>query len=90
MSTPQAQALGRPSGFLIPRRLADRLGDPVLKWLSALAAIASVALIGAIIYEVIHEAQPAISAFGISFVGHEVWNPVTNSSAPPASSTGPS
>ncbi len=78
MSTPQAQALGGPSSFLIPRRMRDRLGDPVLKWLSALAAIASVALIGAIIYEVIHEAQPAISAFGVSFVGHEVWNPVTN------------
>jgi phosphate transport system permease protein len=60
------------------RNLADRIGDPLLKWLSALAALLAVAVIGGIVYEVIHLASPAISKFGIGFVTTNDWNPVSN------------
>jgi phosphate transport system permease protein len=61
------------------RNLADRIGDPLLKWLSALAALLALAALGGIVYEVFHLAQPAISQFGIGFVTKNDWNPVTNS-----------
>jgi len=64
--------------MLLRRRWLDRLGDPALRWLSALAALAAAVLIGAIIYEVVDQARPAISAFGLGFLGHDVWNPVTD------------
>jgi len=60
------------------RNWADRVGDPVLKGLSALAALLAVAVIGGIVYEVFHLAWPAISQFGIGFVTTDDWNPVTN------------
>jgi phosphate transport system permease protein len=60
------------------RSFADRLGDPLLKWLSALAALLAVAIIGGIAYEVAHLASPAISKFGLGFVTTNDWNPVTN------------
>jgi phosphate transport system permease protein len=60
------------------RNLADRIGDPLLKWLSALAALLGVATIGGIVYEVIHLASPAISEFGFGFVTTNDWDPVKN------------
>jgi phosphate transport system permease protein len=59
------------------RNLTDRIGDPLLRGLSGLAAALAVAVIVGIVYEVIHIASPAISAFGISFVTTNDWNPVT-------------
>jgi len=47
------------------RNLTDRIGDPLLRGLSGLAAALAVAVIVGIVYEVIHIASPAISAFGI-------------------------
>jgi phosphate transport system permease protein len=58
------------------RNLADRIGDPLLKWLSALAALLAVATIGGIVYEVVHLASPAISKFGLGFVTANDWDPV--------------
>lgn len=55
----------------------DRIGDPLLRGLSGLAAVVAVAVIGGIAYEVIHLAWPAISEFGIGFVTTNDWNPVT-------------
>ena len=78
MSTPRAQAISGHAGFLVPRGIADRVGDPLLKWLSGLAALGAVALIAGIAYEVFHQASAAISAFGLGFLGHQVWNPVTD------------
>ena len=43
------------------RNLADRIGDPLLRGLSGLAAALAVAVIVGIVYEVIHMAWPAIS-----------------------------
>jgi phosphate transport system permease protein len=59
------------------RNLADRIGDPLLRGLSGLAAALAVAAVGGIVYEVVHIASPAISAFGIGFVTTNDWNPVT-------------
>ena len=59
------------------RNRTDRIGDPLLRGLSGLAAALAVAAIVGIVYEVIHIASPAISAFGIGFVTTNDWNPVT-------------
>jgi phosphate transport system permease protein len=61
------------------RNLTDRIGDPLLRGLSGLAAALAVAVIVGIVYEVINIASPAISAFGIGFVTTNDWNPVTES-----------
>jgi phosphate transport system permease protein len=60
------------------RSLWDRIGDFTLRWVSALAAVGVVALIGLIIYKVIAEARLSMSTFGISFLWHQPWNAVTN------------
>jgi phosphate transport system permease protein len=59
------------------RNRTDRIGDPLLRGLSGLAAAIAVAAIVGIVYEVIDIASPAISAFGIGFVTTNDWNPVT-------------
>jgi phosphate transport system permease protein len=59
------------------RNRADRIGDPLLRGLSGLAAAVAVAVIAGIVYEVIHLAWPAITEFGIAFVTTNDWNPVT-------------
>jgi phosphate transport system permease protein len=59
------------------RNRTDRIGDPLLRGLSGLAAALAVAVIAGIAYEVIHLAWPAIQEFGIKFVTTNDWNPVT-------------
>ena len=59
------------------RNLPDRIGDPLLRGLTGLAAAVAVAAVLGIAYEVVHEAWPAISKFGIGFVTTNDWNPVT-------------
>jgi phosphate transport system permease protein len=70
-------ALG-PRALRAQRGLGDRIGDPLLKWLSALAALIAVAVVGGIVYEVFHLAWPAITKFGLGFITTDDWNPVTN------------
>jgi phosphate transport system permease protein len=60
--------------FDIRLKLADRLGDPLLRLLSALAAVAGVGALVWIVYTVFDQASPAISRFGIGFVGSQAWN----------------
>jgi phosphate transport system permease protein len=59
------------------RNRVDRIGDPLLRGLSGLAAAVAVLVIAGIVYEVVHIAWPAISAFGIGFITTNDWNPVT-------------
>jgi phosphate transport system permease protein len=59
------------------RSRQDRIGDPLLRGLSGLAAAIAVAVIVAIAYEVIDQASPAISKFGIGFLTTNDWNPVS-------------
>jgi phosphate transport system permease protein len=70
---------GPASSALSARRsLADRLGDPLLKWVSGIAALGAVVLVALIVYEVFDKARPAISQFGLGFLTTNNWNPVTN------------
>ncbi len=72
----EAGALSTPA-LRARRNLKDRIGDPLLRGLSGLAAAVAVILIGGIVYEAIHLAGPAISKFGIGFVTTNDWNPVS-------------
>jgi phosphate transport system permease protein len=60
------------------RRLSDRIGERGLFLLTALAAFVSVGVIALIIWEVARIAWPAVQHWGISFLWHETWNPVTD------------
>jgi phosphate transport system permease protein len=59
------------------RRLTDRIGDTALHVLTGAAAFGVVAVLGLIIYRLIYGAWPAMQKFGISFVWHAAWDPVT-------------
>jgi phosphate transport system permease protein len=59
------------------RNLTDRIGDPLLRGLSGLAAALAIAAIVGITYEVFHLAWPAIKEFGLGFITTNDWNPVT-------------
>jgi phosphate transport system permease protein len=64
------------SGLLETRtRLADRIGEPGLRILSGLAGLLAVVLIVWITETIFNDASPAISKYGVGFVGREVWNP---------------
>jgi phosphate transport system permease protein len=58
-------------------RLSDRLGDRVLLGLCVAAGLLSLAALFEIGYQVINGASPAISRFGVGFLGHSVWKPNT-------------
>jgi phosphate transport system permease protein len=60
------------------RRLSDRIGDTALHVLTGAAALGSVVVLGLIAYRVVYGAWPSIQKFGISFVWHQTWDPVTN------------
>jgi phosphate transport system permease protein len=60
------------------RHRLDRVGDLGLHLLTGGAALGSVVILGAIVYRVIYGAWPAIQEFGLPFVWHESWDPVTN------------
>ena len=67
-----------PSGLRRTRRALDRIGDNALYGLTAAAALLAMLIIAAIIWKVAEGAWPAIRHFGIGFVWHTNWNPVTN------------
>jgi phosphate transport system permease protein len=60
------------------RRLADRAGDLALHGLTGLAALGVFVLLAGIAYKVFDGAWPAISKFGLGFLWHRTWNPVTS------------
>jgi phosphate transport system permease protein len=72
----EAGALRHPT-LRARRNRTDRVGDPLLRGLSGLAAALAVAAVVGIGYEVVREAWPAISKFGLAFVTTNDWNPVT-------------
>lgn len=71
----EASALSNPV-LRARRNLTDRIGDPLLRGLSGLAAAIAVVAIAGIVYEVIHLAWPAVSEFGVGFLTTNDWNPV--------------
>jgi phosphate transport system permease protein len=73
----EAGTLKRNAVLRSRRNRTDRIGDPLLRGLSALAAALALAAIAGIFYEVAHEAWPAIQEFGLKFITTNDWNPVT-------------
>jgi phosphate transport system permease protein len=60
------------------RKKADRIGDRLLYCICLFAALIAVATIFLIGYQVVHGAMPAISKFGLGFLGHTTWQPNFN------------
>jgi len=54
-----------------------RLNDVGFRWLTRLAAITVLIILGGIIIALIHGSLPALRAFGFSFLIDDTWNPVT-------------
>jgi phosphate transport system permease protein len=77
MAAPMRPGLALPSRPTVfqTRRSGDRIGDGVLYGLCAFASILAVVILVAIAYQVIHGASPAISKFGLGFIGHTTWKP---------------
>ncbi len=71
-ATARVRPLGR------TRKLYDRVGDVGLYAVTAVAAAFSVLLVALLAYKVIRQAWPAIDEFGLGFVVHQAWNPVTS------------
>jgi phosphate transport system permease protein len=67
-----------PDALRSRRRLGDRIGDTALHVLTGLAGLGSIVLVGLIAYRVVYGAWPAIQKFGLAFVWHEAWDPVTS------------
>ena len=76
MDAPRSELL--PHALASRRRLTDRVGDSALHVLTGLAAAASVVIVGLIAYRLVDGAWPAIRKFGIAFVWHQTWDPVTS------------
>jgi phosphate transport system permease protein len=64
----------RPTVFQT-RRSSDRIGDGILYGLCAFASVLAVVVLVAIAYKVVDGASPAISKFGLSFIGDTTWEP---------------
>lgn len=56
-------------------------GDVVLQGIAGAAAAGATALVLLIAWKVVDGARPSISKFGVSFVWHDVWNPVVGREA---------
>ena len=56
-------------------RASAQTGDRVLFYLCAGAGVIVVLILGDIVYQIVSNAEPAISRFGIGFIGHTTWNP---------------
>jgi phosphate transport system permease protein len=70
--SPYVRAPSRPRKHL---SAIDRIGDRVLFGLGALASLLAAAVLVDIAFQVVHGAAPAISRFGIGFVGASNWQP---------------
>lgn len=53
-----------------------RLGDVLLQAVAGLAALGAAVLVGLIAYKIVQGARPSLSAFGLGFVTHVLWDPV--------------
>jgi phosphate transport system permease protein len=53
-----------------------RVGDVLLQGAAGIAALVALVIVGLIVWKVIEGARLSISAFGVSFVWSDVWDPV--------------
>jgi phosphate transport system permease protein len=70
-----AQPITAPGAIRGSRGRGDRYADRGLLALTALASLLVVATIAFIIYQLLDGAGPAMSRYGVGFLGHNVWNP---------------
>ena len=78
MSVSASEASAGRNVFALRPKFADRIGDPLVHTLTALAAFAAIALLVWIAYTLFHQANLAISRFGLGFIGSQSWDPVHN------------
>ena len=55
-------------------RASGQIGDRVLFWMCAIAGILVAAALAGLVFELINNASPAISRFGLGFLVHQTWN----------------
>ncbi len=78
MSSSALPPTPKPHVFAVSPKFTDRIGDPLLRALTALASIVGVGVLVWIAITVFNQASPAISKFGLNFVGSQTWDPVSN------------
>jgi phosphate transport system permease protein len=64
--------------FALPRRARFHPGDLALRILAGAAALLAVVVVGLLAYQVVREAEPSISTFGLGFITSHEWNAVTD------------
>lgn len=62
--------------FKRTRNLIDRIGDPVLKAITFIAAALAVAVLGVIAYELVTGSRLAFHRFGLGFLTSQVWDDI--------------
>jgi len=55
-----------------------RRGDVAFRWMTRLAAVLVLVILGGIIVALVRGSWPALRHFGLNFLVQESWNPVTN------------
>lgn len=73
-----ATASTAPRPFDVRIRLADRIGEPLLRVLTTLAGLLTVVILIWIAETVFDQASPSISQFGLGFVGSQTWDSTHN------------
>jgi phosphate transport system permease protein len=74
----EAASVPTPAGLRRTRRFGDRVGDWLLYGLTAAASLIAVLIVVAIIWRVAEGAWPAMRTFGLGFIWHNEFNPVTS------------
>jgi phosphate transport system permease protein len=74
----EAASVPTPAGLRRTRRFGDRVGDGLLYGLTAAASLIAVLIVLAIIWRVGDGAWPAMRTFGLGFIWHNDFNPVTS------------
>ena len=67
-----------PRPLLLGRKRSFNVGDSSLFGLSLGATLVAVALVGMIVYEVVHQSELAVGHFGLSFITSQDWNAGTD------------
>jgi phosphate transport system permease protein len=74
----EAASVPTPAGLRRTRRFGDRVGDALLYSVTAVASLVAVLIVLAIIWRVGEGAWPAMRTFGLGFIRHNEFNPVTS------------
>jgi phosphate transport system permease protein len=79
MATSGTSPARRAFSWLPSRPTSDSsVGDGILFGLCLLAGLIGLAVLAAVVYQIVSGADQAISTFGLSFLGHQTWAPNLN------------